>query len=131
MKRTMCFVLSALLLFAVCVCSSNHTQLKIDDAEKLLIMSGSTGETVELTDTNTLEKITQNITGLSFEKMGKVESDGWYYNLRWYDSSDALLMNLSISDTNGYQIIYNGHYYIVAADLCIDMEAIENAFNQG
>jgi len=130
MKKLLSFILALCFLFSMTGCSFEQ-QFDIDGAAVLKIMSGNTGTTVEITDSEVLDAVTENITGLSYEKKGKVESDGWIYNLRWYSESGEELFNLSITEENGHQIVHKGHYYIVSDDLNIDMEIIEAAYNGG
>jgi len=70
MKKLLSFILALCFLFSMTGCSYEQ-RFDIDGTAALKIMSGNTGTTVEITDSEVLDAVTENITGLSFLLIGK------------------------------------------------------------
>ena len=102
----------------------------IGTANNINIKSGLTGDEVNIADNEWIQSITEDINSLRFERTsatnGKV---GYAYMLTWFDTEDNQIARIIITDENGYQISYDGYYYKVGADLCIDTELIGEMLN--
>ena len=58
-------------------------------------MNGNTGDVVEISDTETIQSITDNFNSLTLQKKGKVDGTGWTYGIRWYDEAEKEIANIS------------------------------------
>ena len=125
--------LIALVLVIVCVlglvgCSSEPKTFEITGAEKLTIMSGSTGKSVDIVNADDIKYITDNINALEYSKGEKVNSDGWNYSLQWFAPNGEIIESLIILG-DGYTIIYDGHYYKgMSVDYEIDVSFLGSLF---
>ena len=109
-------------------CSSNQKTFEITGAEKLTVMSGATGESIDITNTDDIKYITDNINALKYSKGEKVNSDGWCYALQWFDQNGEIIEKLTLLG-DGYTIIYDGHYYKgMSVDYEIDLSFLDNQF---
>ncbi len=110
-------------------CSSRSHKFEIGDAAKIIVSSGTTGTQVEITDTENIQYITDNINGLTYSKGEKVNSDGWSYALIWYDKDGNELKKLTVLNEN--TVIFDGRYYKgMEADYEIDLAFIEKLFEE-
>ena len=126
MKKIVLIVCVFIVLCTV-ACSSRTHKLEIGDAAKIIVTSGTTGEQVEITDTESIQYITDNINGLTYSKGEKVNSDGWSYALIWYDKDGNEQKKLTVQ--NEYMIIFEGRYYKgIEADYEIDLVFLEKLF---
>ena len=120
-------VVCAFIVLCTAACSSRTHKFEIGDAAKIIVSSGTTGDQVEITDTESIQYITDNINGLTYSKGEKVNSDGWSYALIWYDKDGSDLKKLTI--LNEYTVIFDGHYYKgTEADYEIDLAFLEKLF---
>ena len=126
MKKIVLIVCVFIVLCTV-ACSSRTHKLEIGDAAKIIVSSGTTGEQVEITDTESIQYITDNINGLTYSKGEKVNSDGWSYALTWYDKDGNEQKKLTV--LNEYMVIFEGRYYKgIEADYEIDLVFLEKLF---
>ena len=122
-------VVCAFIVLSMVACSSRTHKFEIVDAAKLTVTSGNTGEKVEITDTESIRYITDNINSLTYSKGDKVSSDGWSYALTWYDKDGNEQKKLTV--LNEYTIIYDGRYYKgMETDYEIDMAFLEKLFEE-
>ena len=105
-------------------CSSTPGLLDITGAEQLTILSGSTGESVDITDAEDIKAITDSVNTLEYVKGEKENGDGWSYGLRWYDGNGELIESLTLLGDG--VIIYDGYYYYLEDSSLY--HAIESAF---
>ena len=128
MKKAMLAICTFIVLCMV-ACSSHTHKFEIGDAAKLTVTSGNTGEKVEITDTESIRYITDNINGLTYSKGEKVSSDGWSYALIWYDKDGNEQKKLTV--LNEYTVIFDGRYYKgTEADYMIDLAFLEKLFEE-
>lgn len=128
MKKAM-YVICIFIILCTVACSSRTHKFEIGDAAKLTVTSGNTGEKVEITDTESIRYITDNINGLTYSKGDKVSSDGWSYALTWYDKDGNEQKKLTV--LNEYTIIYDGRYYKgMEADYEINLSFLEKLFEE-
>ena len=122
-------VVCAFIVLCMAACSSRTHKFEIGDAAKIIVYSGTTGEQVEITDTESIQHITDNINGLTYSKGKKVNSDGWSYALIWYDKDGNEQKKLTV--LNEYTVIYDGRYYKgMEADYEIDLNFLEKLFGE-
>lgn len=96
----MLFFISILLVISGC--SASVKEFSIRNADHIVLVSGNTGRSVEITDGETIDKVTGNITEQSF-KQGKSSKDqsGWSYRLTWYNSEDKEIEKIIVmTDSN-------------------------------
>ena len=126
MKKIL-LVVCIIVMLSTVACSSRTHKFEIGDSAKITVTSGTTGEQVEITETESIQYITDNINALTYSKGEKVNSDGWSYALIWYDQNGIEQKNLTV--LSEYMIIYDGRYYKgMEADHEIDLVFLENLF---
>ena len=106
-KRLLLFASALICCLFLASCGKNMT-FAIENAEKILIMSGSTGKRAEITDPDTIRRITGNINSLSFERGSRIDSSGWSYNIRWYDAGGDEIESITTGGT-GTNLFYDGY----------------------
>ena len=100
----------------------------ISGAEKLTVISGSTGESMDITSAEDIEYMTDNINALEYSKGEEVNSDGWSYALQWYNANGETIEKLTLLG-DGHTIIFDGYYYKgMSADYKIDLSFLEEQF---
>lgn len=130
MKKLIAIALILVCILGLISCSSKNMKFDIEEANKISIKSGLTGDEVNVTDRETIGDITQNINSLRFEKTSASdEKVGYAYMLKWFDADDKQIASITITDVNGYQISHDGYFYKVGADLCIDTSMINDLLN--
>ena len=132
MKKLIVFVLIIACAFSLVSCSDKNMRFNIEAANSIDIKSGLTGDEVILADKEFIQKITENINSLRFEKASPSDGDdGYIYSLTWLDKEDKPIETIMITEENGYQIRRDGYYYTVGADLAIDTETLDIALSSG
>lgn len=131
MKRCFSLFMALILMLGIAGCafkSKAPKTFEIPDAEKLMVMSGSTGESIDITDKDDIKYITDNICALKYSNKGKVDSDGWSYFLQWFDENGEVIEKLTLTG-DGYTVIYDGCFYKgMEADYEIDLQFLEDMF---
>jgi len=128
MKKAM-YVICIFIILCTIACSSRTHKFEIGDAAKIIVSSGTTGTQVEITDTENIQYITDNINDLTYSKGDKVSSDGWSYALTWYDTDGNELKKLTVLNEN--TVIFDGRYYKgMEADYEIDLAFLEKLFEE-
>ena len=89
-----CIVICVGVLLVAC---SSIKSFEIPSAAKVELRSGNTGNFVEITDADSIEKITNNINSLRYEK-GNSSNDytGWSYSIKWYNTDGSLIEEIVI-----------------------------------
>lgn len=129
MKKIITFALILSFVFLLVGCSSNTKTFNISNSNKLTIVSGSTGESITITNEDVIKHITENINALNFSKGSKVDSDGWSYALNWMNENGEVIEKITLLG-DGYTIIYNGYYYRgMSIDYMIDLGFVEKLFD--
>ena len=104
------------------------TGFEIDGAQKLTVMSGSSGTTIEIADEADIAYITDNICSLAYSKGDKVNIDGWSYSLQWFDADGNAIISMALLG-DGYTVIYDGYFYKgMEVDYEIDLEFLDSLF---
>ncbi|MBQ3078280.1 MAG: hypothetical protein IJC43_10520 [Clostridia bacterium] len=128
MKKHFAFALLSALLLTLFSCSADPKTFVIEGAQRLSVMSGTTGERIELTSAEDIAYLTDNIGALSFSKGDKVNGDGWSYSLCWYDESGKELETVTLLG-DGVTIVFDGRYYqSMSIDEEIDLAFLEGKF---
>ena len=73
------------------------------------MISGNTGQSIEIRDAGSIQYVTDNIYGLTYSRGEKVNSDGWSDGLTWSDENGNEVEKVTV--LNEYTIIYDGRYY--------------------
>lgn len=127
--KKIALVVCAFIVICMVACSSRTHKFEIGDAAKIIMSSGTTGTHVEITDTENIQYITDNINGLTYSKGEKVNSDGWSYALIWYDKDGNEQKKLTVLNEN--TVIFDGRYYKGReADYEIDLAFLEKLFEE-
>lgn len=109
MKKGLCpFVLLALLLLAAC---GETITIAADDVASIELQSGTTGESVTITDADTIEQITDNATSLRYRYIGDPDSSGWSYWIKWLDADGNVIGEMF---PYGWHVVWNDNYYEVS-----------------
>ena len=109
MKKGLCpFVLLALLLLAAC---GETITIAADDVASIELQSGTTGESVTITDADTIEQITDNATSLRYRYIGEPDSSGWSYWIKWLDADGNVIGEMF---PHGWRVVWNDSYYEVS-----------------
>lgn len=109
MKKGLCpFVLLALLLLAAC---GETITIAADDVASIELQSGTTGESVTITDADTIEQITDNATSLRYRYIGEPDSSGWSYWIKWLDADGNVIGEMF---PHGWHVVWNDNYYEVS-----------------
>lgn len=95
----------------------------IENTETILVMSGTTGKSIEITDKDIIQQITDNINSLSFERGSRINSSGWGYNIRWYNAAGDEIENMSTGGT-GTNLFYDGYNWSIVSGN-IDTELLD------
>lgn len=108
MKKHFVIVCLALICcLALASCSAEKT-FNIDGVAKIEVMSGNTGESVEVTDKDVIQQITDNINSVKFQKGSRIDSSGWSYNIRWYNADGQEIENMS-TGADGSHLFYDNY----------------------
>lgn len=117
MKKYAGLIFTLTLSLILVSCNSSKT-FEIADAEKVVLMSGTTGEKVEIKDAAIIQQITTNINCVEFKKgQSSKNSSGWSYNIKWYDAKGLEIENITIG---GNGTINYGDYFWSATNGSID-----------
>lgn len=128
MKRCLVFLIGTVcMLFLVgCGGSQNFKKFQIEGVECLSITSGATGDTVTVTDSETIRQITDSVNNADFYRgSSSLFHDGWSYRLCWYDASGEELETIVVLNARG--IDYN-HYFWTAGYGEIDVDLLDQLF---
>ena len=80
------FSMACVLALAGCGGSDAFRTYQIEDAERLVITSSSTGQTVTVTDPEVIDQITGDVNRADFYRGNTISlfCPDWNYRLRWY-----------------------------------------------
>lgn len=108
--------------------SASNSGLSIADAKKIVLMDGNTGNIVEITDTETIQNITDNFNSLTLQRQEKVNSSGWTYGIRWYDEAEKEIANISCG-AEPTSITKDGYVWVIT-DGSVNTEMLKKMLNQ-
>lgn len=102
----------------------------IGAASEINIKAGLTGDEAIIADSEFIQKITDNINSLRFEKAAGTDGEVSYvYMLTWFDAEEKQIAQVTITEENGQQINADGYYYNVGADHYINVGLIAEMLN--
>ena len=110
MRKIMALVLVLVLALSMVGCSNKSMTFDIGEVNKIELRSGIDGTTVEITRTEDIQYITDNINALTFSKGESSQNyDGWSYWLKWYDSQNTLMEEIVVMGAD--LIDYKDYFY--------------------
>ena len=129
MKRYIAFLFAFVYVLSLVGCASksdgttsSYHSFEFENVSKLVVISVD-GKRFEVTDTDTVQQITDNIESIQFEKGESSENtNGFGPFIQWYGANDNLIESISVMGEE--TIIYDGFFW-TATDGNID-EAILN-----
>ena len=128
MRKRLGILAALVCALALAGCGPKAKTFEISGAEVLTIVSGTTGETVTITDEEEIRYVTDQINALTFSRGGKAEGDGWSESLCWYDGTGSVVEQLALMG-DGYTVIHEGRFYQgMEADHEIDLAFLEARF---
>ena len=83
-----------ILLLAACG-STQKLTIFSEDADRLVLQSGTDGTSVTLTDEATITNITEEITSLTYEAKKSEAYTGWSYRLQWF-AGDQMIDEITL-----------------------------------
>ncbi len=128
MKKIICALVTVILLISLVSCAKREVQFEIGTASKIKIFSGSTGQSVEITDSEIIKTITDDINSHTFTKDKSSKNwEGFSYYITWY-APDGEQMEEVIVMTES-RISYDDYFYDKEECNCeIDTAYIEALF---
>lgn len=122
---TICLALICCLTLASC---STEKVFDIEGVAKISVMSGNTGESVEVTDEDLIQQITDNISAITFKRGSRIDSSGWSYNIRWYDTNGQEIDNITTGG-DGTTLFYDGYNWSAVSG-GIDTDLLDEVFGK-
>lgn len=122
MKKPMLFILGLLFALALTGCSAEQKKFEIPDVQKMAVISVD-GRKVEITDADTIRRMTDMVTSIPFEKgESSKQSNGFGPILQWYDAGGNVVESISVM---GEQTINYDGYFWTALDGGIDTALLD------
>ena len=131
MKKFVAAFLVLVLALSMVGCAEKSMKFDIGEASKIELRSGTDGTVIEITNTEDIKHITDNINALTLSK-GKSSKDhsGWSYSLKWYDLENNLMEEIVVMSEQ--QIDYQGYFYSsMEADHEIDLAYFDRLLGEG
>ncbi len=117
---------AAVLLLAAVYLLTGQKTFRIRGAESIRLSSGSTGQSVVLTDPELVQRITSQIDGLRWKAAGSAQDvDGWTWRITWSDRSGKQLEEITVLEDDA--IVSRGRKWIPFA-AGIDTSSFEDCF---
>lgn len=128
MRRIVIVICIVICVGVLLVACSSIKSFDIPSAAKIELLSGNTGNFVEITDADSIEQITNNINSLRYEK-GNSSNDytGWSYSIKWYNTDGSLIEEIVILSNQA--IDYEEKFYSVS-DGIIDTELLDDFLSE-
>jgi uncharacterized protein YcfL len=128
MRKIVIIICVLLCVGELLVACSSTKSFEIQNAIKVELRSGNTGNTVEITDKDIIQQITNNISSLRYEKGNSSNnSTGWSYSIKWYEKDGVLIEEIVIIGSQ--TIDYKGKTYTVL-DGSIDIESLDHLVSE-
>ena len=102
-----------------------ETDKDLESVSYIEVMSGLTGQKINVKDADNVQRVMDDIESLEYEQQDIVEGAGYAYRIRFYNENDDELGILYITEENGHQISYEDYYYLVEAELNINVDYLE------
>lgn len=125
MKKLITFVLIMIVLVG-CEQQKELKTFELENVHKIVVLSVD-GQQIEITDTDNVQKLTENISAIQFEKAeSSKDSNGFGPIVQWYDANDNMIEVISIMGDES--IIYNNFFW-TAKDGSIDRTLLDELMN--
>lgn len=112
MKKSIVLIL-VIVCIALLLTACGSEQLNIKEADYISLKNEEDNTSVEIIDTQTVAKITDDINTLSLKKEKPVQvPPEWSYQLVWYDDNDKIIEVIGVVDDR--ILGYNDYYYLVS-----------------
>ena len=85
--------------------------IAVDDAVSIELQSGIAGESVSITDADTIAQITDNATSLRCRYIGEPDFGGWSCRIKWRDADGNVIGEMF---PHGWHVVWNDGYYEVS-----------------
>lgn len=131
MKKFVASFLVLVLALSMVGCSEKSMKFDIGEASKIELRSGTDGTVIEITNTEDIKHITDNINALTFSR-GESSKDysGWSYFLKWYNLENNLMEEIVVMSEQ--QIDYKGYFYSsMETDHEIDLAYFDRLLGEG
>lgn len=131
MKKFVASFLVLVLALSMVGCSEKSMKFDIGEASKIELRSGTDGTVTEITNTEDIKHITDNINALTLSR-GKSSKDysGWSYSLKWYNLENNLMEEIVVMSEQ--QIDYKGYFYSsMETDHEIDLAYFDRLLGEG
>ena len=131
MKKFVASFLVLVLALSMVGCSEKSMKFEIGEASRIELRSGTDGTVAEITNTEDIKYITDNINALTFSK-GRSSKDhtGWSYSLKWYGPENDLMEEIVVMGER--QIDHKGYFYSsMEADHEIDLAYFDRLLGEG
>ena len=102
-----------------------ETDKDLESVSYIEVMSGLTGQKIQVKDADSVQMVMDNIESLEYEKQDVAEDSEYAYRIRFYNENDDELGRVYITEESGQQISYEGYYYSIEADLTINVDYLE------
>lgn len=111
--------------------ASVETDKDLKNINHIEVMSGLTGQKIVVKDASSVQKVMDDIKSLDYKKMKSSDGYvGYAYSIRFYNENYDELGMIYITEENGHQISYNGFFYLVEADLVINVDYLEELLKE-
>lgn len=132
MKKKILLAIALVAILASLADYFYHTlphQFEIRQAAWLKIFNASTGQNVEITDGEVIQRITENINAIKFRRLDTEKIDGRAFTLTWYDENNDVIEALHLMDSGS--VIKNSQRYqsIGKVNCELDLDYIETLFS--
>ncbi len=128
MKKCAAVAAALVILLSLNILLNENRRFRIPQTEKIGIKTWDMEGEVYVTEESFIQRITEDIQGLRFEKTsGKDPLRQYRYVLTWYGADGEMLERITITEESGCQIYCEGNYYKVGADHSIDLALIDAA----
>ena len=131
MKKFVASFLVLVLALSMVGCSEKSMKFDIGEASKIELRSGTDGTVTEITNTEDIKHITDNINALTFSRGESSKDDsGWSYSLKWYNLENNLMEEIVVMSEQ--QIDYKGYFYSsMETDHEIDLAYFDRLLGEG
>lgn len=133
MKKT---IVSLVILACVLFCIGNyfyHTlpyRFEIEGAHAMKVFSGTTGESIEVSDPDVVAQITEMINSREFTRGSKEAIDGYSYAIAWYDENGGTIEILYLLERGSTVVKAKGNrqYHLTERSSPIDFVDLDALF---